>query len=67
MALEATLSLPRRRFASTVTLAVGLVVCAALVSSVLPILTFGYDYEKFYSEGWNAYHAMRAAAGAVTA
>ncbi|MBV9523234.1 MAG: hypothetical protein JO010_10600 [Alphaproteobacteria bacterium] len=47
-------------------IAVGLVILLfsiALAALVPPILTIDEDFEKIYSEGWNAYHAARAAAG----
>lgn len=56
---------PQTRAPLAVRLAVGFVLCAALVSTVIPVLTIGFHYEKFYSEGWNAYHAARAAAGEI--
>jgi hypothetical protein len=34
-----------------------------LISVALPIATIGFDIEKIYNEGWNAYHAARVAAG----
>lgn len=34
-----------------------------LISVAVPIATIGFDIEKIYNEGWNAYHAARVAAG----
>jgi hypothetical protein len=48
-----------------VAVAVAVVSCAAIVASIPPLMAVGFDYEKFYSEGYNAYHATRAAAGEV--
>jgi hypothetical protein len=54
---------PHFRLPDTVTLAVALAAAAALLALVVPVLTMGFRYEKLYGEGWNAYHAARAAAG----
>lgn len=35
----------------------------ALASVALPVASIGFVYERSYNEGWNAYHAARAAAG----
>lgn len=42
-----------------------LVLAAALLSVVLPFATMGFDIEKSYNEGWNAYHAARVSSGEV--
>lgn len=34
-----------------------------LISVAVPIATIGFDTERIYNEGWNAYHAARVAAG----
>lgn len=45
------------------TASVVLVLCGAIALSVIPILSSGFIFEKNYGEGWNAYHALRAASG----
>jgi hypothetical protein len=45
--------------------AVLLVLCGAIALCVIPVLSSGFNLEKNYSEGWNAYHAARAASGEV--
>ncbi len=42
-----------------------LVLCGAIALCVIPVLSSGFNFEKNYSEGWNAYHAFRAASGEV--
>ena len=37
----------------------------ALLAIAVPGVTIGFDFEKSYNEGWNAYQAARAAAGQV--
>lgn len=39
------------------------VAVAALISVALPAASIGLYFERSYNEGWNAYHAARAAAG----
>jgi len=40
------------------------VVCAiAILSIALPVASTGFDWARSHQEGWNAYHAGRAAAG----
>jgi hypothetical protein len=65
LAVETSGSLSGPLATSPVVIAVGLVACAAIVASIPPLIAVGFDYEKFYSEGYNAYHATRAAAGEV--
>jgi hypothetical protein len=45
--------------------AVLLVLCGALALGIIPLLSSFFASPKNYSEGWNAYHASRAAAGEI--
>jgi hypothetical protein len=42
-----------------------LVLYGAIALCVIPVLSSGFNFERNYSEGWNAYHAFRAASGEV--
>jgi hypothetical protein len=39
------------------------VIVGAIGLGIVPILSSGFYYQRNYNEGWNAYHALRAAAG----
>src|SRR5258708_1250301 len=42
-----------------------LILYGAIALCVIPVLSSGFNFERNYSEGWNAYHAFRAASGEV--
>jgi hypothetical protein len=50
--------------ADRVSMGAALIVCAiAIMSIALPVASIGFDWARTHQEGWNAYHAGRAAAG----
>ena len=55
LATQTSGSLARPLASSPVAVAVAVVSCAAIVASIPPLMAVGFDYEKFYSEGYNAY------------
>jgi hypothetical protein len=42
-----------------------MIVCLAIASIVVPVASVGFDFERTPNEGWNVYHAARAAAGEI--
>ena len=39
--------------------------CVAIGSIAMPVASLGFDWERTPNEGWNVYHAARAAAGEI--
>lgn len=39
------------------------ILALAIISVIVPLVTIGFDVEKSYNEGWNAYRAAQVAAG----
>jgi len=61
-ALRASFAIWRDRLVAIVTV---LLVVATVIHLIFPILTLGSLAERNFNEGWNVYHALRAAQGEV--
>ena len=56
----------RSEFGDHVAIAAAFIVgCVAIGSIVMPVASVGFDWERTPNEGWNVYHAARAAAGEI--